>query len=73
MPTSTHINVLPLGSYSMLLGINWMFILKNKVYCYDKATECLDDDGERKMLHGNKNPTLVRMVTTMQEKHNHKK
>jgi len=33
----------------------------------------LDDDGENGILQGKKNPTSVRMVTTMQEKHSCRK
>lgn len=29
---------------------------------------CLDDDGERRALQGNKKPTIVRTITSMQEK-----
>jgi len=68
MPTSAHLNVLPLGSYSMLLGMYWLFIHRTKVDNYDKSIKCLDDDGERRILQGKKNPTSVRMVTTMQSK-----
>lgn len=50
MPRSTHLNVLPLGSYSMLLGMDWLFIHKTKVDYYDKVIEFLDDDGERRIL-----------------------
>jgi len=35
---------------------------------YDKAIECLNDDGEKRVLQGKKKPTSVRMVTTMQAK-----
>ena len=31
MPTSKHLNVLPLGSYSMILGMDWLFTHKAKV------------------------------------------
>ena len=50
MSTSTHINVLPLGSYNMLLAMNWLYIHKTKVDFYDKAIECLDDDGKKRIL-----------------------
>ncbi len=43
--TSIHLNVLPLGSYSILLGMDLLFIHRNKVDCYAKTIECLDDDG----------------------------
>lgn len=73
MPTSAHINVLHLGSYSMLLGMDWLFINKTKVDCYEKAIKCLYDDGENRILQGKKNPALVRMVTAMQAKHSCRK
>lgn len=50
MPTSKHLNVLPLGSYNMILGMDWLYLHKTKVYCYDKAIECLNDNGEKKNL-----------------------
>lgn len=70
MPTSTHLNVLPLGSYNMLLGIDWLYLHRTKIDCYDKAIECLDDDGKRRILQGKKNSTLVIMVIAMQANHN---
>jgi len=69
MPTSTHINVLPLGSYNMILGMHWLYLHSTKVDCHTKAIECLDDDGEKIIMQGKKKPTLVRMVTIMQAKH----
>jgi len=37
MPTITHLNALLLGSYNMLLGMDWLYLHSNKVDCYDKA------------------------------------
>jgi len=50
MSTSTHLNALSLGSYSMLLGMDWLYIHKTKVDCYDKAIECLDANEEPRVL-----------------------
>jgi len=50
MLTTTNLNLLPLGSYSMLLGMDWMLIHMTKVDFYDKAIEFLDDDGENIVL-----------------------
>jgi len=47
MPTSAHLNVLMLESYNMLMGVDWLYIHRTKVDCYDKAIECLDDNGNR--------------------------
>ena len=73
MPTLAHLNVLPLGSYSMLLGIDQLYPHRTKVDYYDKAIECLDDDGEQRISQVKKKATSVRMVTTMQTKCSHRK
>eukprot|EP00253_Pinus_taeda_P034736 PITA_34736 len=73
MPTSTHLNFLPFRSYNMILDKDWLFTHKTKVDCYEKATEFLDYNGEKRILQGKKNPTLMRMVTTMHAKCNCKK
>ena len=57
----------------MLLGMDWFYLHRTKVDCYDKAIECVDDNGEPRVLHGNKKATSVRMVKTMQEKCSHGK
>jgi len=46
MSASTHhLNMLPLRSYNILLGMYLLYIHRTKVYCCDKAIECLYDDG----------------------------
>ena len=50
MSTSIHLNLLPLGSYNLLFGMEWLYIHKTNVDYYDKAIECLDDDGEKIIL-----------------------
>lgn len=42
MHTSTHINVIPLGLYNMILDMDWLYLHKTKVDFYEKAIECLD-------------------------------
>eukprot|EP00253_Pinus_taeda_P011025 PITA_11025 len=51
MHTSTHLNVLPLGLYNIILGMDWLYLDRTKVDFYEKAIECLDDEGEKKILH----------------------
>jgi len=46
MPIVANLNVLPLGSYSMFLGMDWLYLRRTKVDYYDKAIECVDDNGE---------------------------
>jgi len=53
----------------MLLGMDWLYLHRTKVDCYDKAIE----NGELRVLQGKKKPTSVRMVTIMQAKCSRKK
>ena len=65
MSTIVHLNILALGSYSMLLGMYWLYLDMNKMDCYDKSIELLDDNGEPRFLQGKKKSTSVRMVIAM--------
>ena len=47
----------------MILGMDWLYIHNTKEHLYDKAIECLDDNGEQRILQGKKKATSVRMVT----------
>lgn len=73
MSTSSCLNVLPFRSYDMLLGMDWFYIPKTKVVCYESDIEFSDYDGEKGILQGKKKPTSTRMVTVMQVKNSCKK
>jgi len=73
IPTATHLNVLALGFYSMLLGMDWLYFHRTNVDCYDKAIECVDDNEEPRVLEGKKKDTSITMVTVMQAKRSRRK
>jgi len=50
MPTTTHLNVFPLGLYNMILGMDWPYLHETKVDFFYKAIECVDDSGEKRAL-----------------------
>lgn len=52
----------------MMLGMDWLSIHENKVVFYDKVIECLDDDGEKRILQENKKPTSMRIIIAIQAK-----
>lgn len=52
----------------MLCGMDWLLSQKTMVYFYKRDIKCLYDDAEKKIWQGKKNPTSVRMFTTMQAK-----
>eukprot|EP00253_Pinus_taeda_P032225 PITA_32225 len=50
-------------------SLRWtLYIHKTRAEWFDKAIECVDDSGEKRILEGKKKPTTMRMVTAMQAK-----
>lgn len=41
----------------MLVGMDFLYIHRTKVDCYDKTIEFLDDNGEQRVLHSKKKET----------------
>ena len=57
----------------MPLGMDWLYLHRTKVYFYENPIECMDDNGEKRILQGKKKPTSVRMITAMQAKNSYRK
>ena len=43
--TCVDMNVLPLGSYDVLIGLDWLEAHMVKLDCYNKNFECMDGEG----------------------------
>jgi hypothetical protein len=67
-PTQATLNILPLGSYDMLIDMDWLASHKAKLDCYNKTLECEDDKGERRTLQGIQKPVSVRKISSLQMK-----
>jgi len=50
MLTIAHLKFLPLGAYNMLLGMDQLYNHHTKVELFQKEIECLDEEGERRIL-----------------------
>lgn len=57
-----------LGSYDVILGINWLIEHKAIVNCEDKLMKCLDDLGNQVEMQGIKKPLQLRQISTIQLK-----
>ena len=66
--TCVDMNVLSLGSYDVLIGINWLEDHKVKFDCYNKTFECLDEEGNSRIVKGIPKVISVRQVSAMQLK-----
>ena len=51
--TCVDLNVLLLGSYDVLIGMDWLETHRVKLDCYNKTFECMDEEG---------NPRVVKVI-----------
>ena len=62
------LNVLPLGSYDVLIGMDWMEKHKIVLNCFEKTFTCLDDKGEIVTVKGIPRKVSVRHISALQMK-----
>jgi hypothetical protein len=65
-PTQETLNILPLGSYDLLIGVDWLATHKDKLDCYHKTLECVSKYGNRITLQGIQKPVSVRQISSLQ-------
>ena len=66
--TFGDLNVLPLGSYDSLIGMDWLEAHRVKLDCYNKTFECMDEEGNPKVVRGIPKVIYVREISIMQLK-----
>ena len=66
--TYVDLVVLPLGSYDVLIGMDWLEAHKVKLDWYNKTFECTDEEGNPIVVKGIPKVILVRQVSAMQLK-----
>ena len=68
MSTCIDMNVIPLGSYDFLIGMDQMEAHRVKLECYNKTFECTDEEGNPVVVKGIPKVISVRQVLAMQLK-----
>ena len=66
--TCVDMNVLPLGSYDILIEMDWLEAHRVKLGCYNKNFECLNEEGHIKVVRGTPKVISIRKSSTMQLK-----
>ena len=66
--TSVKLNVLPLGSYDMLIGMDQLEQHRVVLICFDKTFTCINNDGETINLKGIPRKTSIRQIFALQLK-----
>jgi predicted aspartyl protease len=68
METSVDLNILPLGSYDILIGMDWLENHAAVVNCKNKTFDCLDELGHNRTIKGIPRGVSVRQISSLQLK-----
>jgi hypothetical protein len=68
LSTKSELNVLPLGSYDCLIGIDWLDQHHAILDCCNKAFTCLDGEGNQRTIQGIPKVVAIREISEMQLK-----
>ena len=63
--TYADLNVLPLGSYDMLIGMEWLEVHRARIGCYKNTFECMDEEGNPRVVRGIPKMIYVRHISAM--------
>ena len=66
--TSVKLNVLPLGFYYMLIGMDWLEQHRVVLNYFDKTFTCINNDGETINVKGIPRKTAIRHISVLQLK-----
>jgi len=59
-----YLNVLPLGSYDILIGMDWLEKHWSLINCKTKTINYMNEEGKRQEIQGILRPLKLRLVTT---------
>jgi hypothetical protein len=68
MSTKAELNILPLGSYDCLIGMDWLDQHHALLDCRNKRFTCLDEGGNQVTIQGIPRAVAVRKISAMQLK-----
>jgi hypothetical protein len=71
--TKVDVNIIPLGSYDCLIGMDWLEKHHDVLECYNKTITCLDEEGQQGKVQGIPIVVVVREISAMQLKKSFRK
>jgi hypothetical protein len=63
LSTREYLNIIPLGSYDFLIGMNWLDMHHVFLDCYNKEFNCLD--GNLRIVQGIPREVIITYVSTL--------
>ena len=70
MNTSTDLNIIPLGSYDVLIGMDWQDKHHIVLDFHNNTFTCLDRNGKQRTVKGVPRPISIRDILALQLKKN---
>ena len=64
--TFVDLNIIPLGSYDVLIGMDWFDSHHAILDCHDKTYTCLYEEGNQVTFEGISKPISLMKVSTLQ-------
>jgi len=66
--SQADLNILPLGSYDVLIGMDWLEEHRVLLDCYDKTFSCIDVKGNKVTVKGIARKVMIREISALQMK-----
>jgi hypothetical protein len=66
--TNVDLNIIPLGSYDILIGMDWLDKHHVVLDCHNKTFTCLDEEGKQSTVKGIPRPISIRDISALQLK-----
>jgi hypothetical protein len=63
MNTQADLNILPLGSYDCLIGMDWLDQHHALLDCHNKEFTCFDEEGKLRKVHGIPREVTIREIS----------
>jgi hypothetical protein len=73
MSTKEDLNIIPLGSYEFLIGMDWLDQHHDILDCYNKEFTCLYEEGNLRIVQGIPRVLTIREISALQLKKSYKK
>jgi hypothetical protein len=73
LSTREYLNILPLGSYEFLIGMDWLDQRHAILYCYNKEFTLWDKEGNLRTIQGNPRAVIVKEISALQPKKSYRK
>ena len=73
LSTIVDINIIPLGSYDILIGMDWLYAHHVILYCHNKSVTYIDGEGQQKVVKGIPRSISIREISALQLKRCFKK